>query len=149
MRHITLGSTDLTVSHLCLGGNVFGWSADKEQSFEVLDAFAAAGGNFIDTADAYSWWIPGNSGGESEMIIGERMASRGNRDAMVVATKVAKLPTAAGLSPENIRKALEDSLTRLQTDHLDIYYAHEDDENVALADVLGTFDELVREGKIR
>lgn len=149
MRAITLGTTDLTVSRLCLGGNVFGWSADRDESFAVLDAYAAAGGNFIDTADAYSWWIPGNSGGESEAIIGEWMTSRGNRDSMVIATKVAKLPEAAGLAPENIRTALAASLERLQTDYLDLYYAHEDDDKVELSEVLGTFDSLIKEGKVR
>ena len=149
MRMITLGSTGLSVSRLCLGGNVFGWSADREQSFAVLDAYVAAGGNFIDTADAYSWWIPGNSGGDSETILGEWMTARGNRDQLVIATKVAKLPSAPGLSPDNIRSALAASLERLQTDYVDLYYAHEDDDKVELADVLGTFDALVAEGKVR
>jgi aryl-alcohol dehydrogenase-like predicted oxidoreductase len=139
----------VTVSPLCLGGNVFGWTADREHSFAVLDAYVAAGGNFIDTADVYSEWVPGNTGGDSETIIGEWLSARGNREDLVIATKVAKLSSARGLSPDNIRTALDASLQRLQTDYIDLYYAHEDDPAVPIADVLGTFDELVREGKIR
>ncbi|WP_040811500.1 aldo/keto reductase [Nocardia concava] len=144
-----LGTTDLDIYPLCLGGNVFGWTADREQSFAVLDAFAAAGGNLIDTADAYSAWVPGNSGGESETILGDWMASRGNRDSVHIATKVAKLPTRPGLSAINIRAAVDDSLRRLRTDHIDLYYAHHDDKEVPLAETLGAFDELVRAGKVR
>jgi aryl-alcohol dehydrogenase-like predicted oxidoreductase len=144
-----LGTTDLDVSSLCLGGNVFGWSAGEQDSFDVLDAFAASGGNFIDTADVYSAWIAGNSGGESEAIIGRWMASRGNRDRVIVATKVAKKPDRAGLSAANIRAAVEESLARLGTDYIDLYYAHEDDQTVPLAESLGAFDALVREGKVR
>ena len=134
---------------LCLGGNVFGWSADREQSFAVLDAYAAAGGNFIDTADAYSFFHPGNVGGESETIIGDWMASRGNRDAMVIATKVGHLPELKGLSEATIRTGIEGSLRRLQTDHVDLYYPHYDDPDTPLEETLGTFDALVREGKVR
>ncbi|AYF77753.1 aldo/keto reductase [Nocardia yunnanensis] len=144
-----LGTTGLDIYPLCLGGNVFGWTADREQSFAVLDAFAAAGGNLIDTADAYSAWAPGNSGGESETILGEWMAARGNRDTIHIATKVAKLPARPGLSAANIHAAVDDSLRRLRTDHLDIYYAHHDDQTVPLAETLGAFDELVRAGKVR
>lgn len=144
-----LGTTDLDIYPLCLGGNVFGWTADRDQSFAVLDAFAAAGGNLIDTADAYSAWVPGNSGGESETILGDWMASRGNRDTVHIATKVAKLPTRPGLSAANIRAAVDDSLRRLRTDHIDLYYAHQDDKEVPLAETLGAFDELVRAGKVR
>src|SRR5919108_2824230 len=122
-----LGSSDLEVSPLSLGGNVFGWTADEATSFDVLDAYAAAGGNFIDTADSYTFFAPGNSGGESETIIGNWMAARGNRDSVVVATKVARLPGREGLAPDNIRAAAEDSLRRLQTDRIDVYYAHIDD----------------------
>ena len=149
MKKVTLGNTGLSVSRLCLGGNVFGWSATKEESFEVLDAYVAAGGNFIDTSDAYSWWIPGNSGGESETIMGEWIAARGNRADLIIATKVAKLPAAKGLAPDNIRTALDASLNRLQTDYVDIYFAHEDDAEVPQLDVLTTFDELVTSGKAR
>ncbi|HZU58010.1 MAG TPA: aldo/keto reductase, partial [Actinocrinis sp.] len=116
-----LGNTDLDVFGLCLGGNVFGWSADEDESFAILDAYAAAGGNFIDTADVYSLWVPGNTGGDSERIIGRWMKSRGNRDAMVIATKVAKLPSRPGLSAANIRAAADESLQRLGTDYIDLY----------------------------
>ena len=146
----TLGGTSLEVHPLCLGGNVFGWTADQEQSFAVLDAYAAAGGNFVDTADGYSAWAPGNSGGESETIIGNWMAARGNRDQIVVATKVGRLPTKQGLRAHTIREAAEDSLERLQTDRIDLYYAHgDDDPDIPLAETLGAFDELVRAGKVR
>src|SRR5581483_1439413 len=111
-----LGGTDLDVFPLCLGGNVFGWTADEEESFAVLDAYAAAGGNFVDTADAYSRWVPGHEGGESETVIGNWLAARGNRDRMIVATKVGRLDARQGLGSENIRQAAEDSLRRLQTD---------------------------------
>lgn len=144
-----LGSSDLSVFPLCLGGNVFGWTADRAASFDVLDAYAAAGGNFVDTADSYSAWVPGNQGGESETIIGDWMATRGNRDQIVVATKVGQKPDRAGLSAETIRAAAEDSLRRLQTDRIDLYYAHIDDQSVPLEETLGAFDALVREGKVR
>jgi len=146
---IRLPKTDLEVSPICLGGNVFGWSANREESFAVLDAFVAAGGNFIDTADVYSEWVPGHVGGESETILGEWMASRGNRSQIIIATKVAKLSTRPGLSRANILAAVEDSLRRLQTEYIDLYYAHEDDQTVQLAETLGAFDELVKAGKVR
>jgi aryl-alcohol dehydrogenase-like predicted oxidoreductase len=145
----TIGSTDLTVHPLCLGGNVFGWTVDEPSSFAVLDAYSAAGGNFIDTADSYSAWAPGNSGGESELIIGRWMAARGNRDELVIATKVGKMPGLAGLAPETIRRAAEDSLARLGTDRIDLYYAHLDDEDTLLEDSLTVFSELIDEGKVR
>jgi aryl-alcohol dehydrogenase (NADP+) len=144
-----VGSTDLDVFPLCLGGNVFGWTADEQTSFEVLDEYAAAGGNFIDTADSYSAFHPGNSGGESETIIGNWMAARGNRDDVIVATKLARLPGREGLAPDNIRACAEDSLRRLQTDRIDLYYAHIDDPDTPLADTLGAFAELVQAGKVR
>jgi aryl-alcohol dehydrogenase-like predicted oxidoreductase len=144
-----LASTDLDVFPLCLGGNVFGWTADEEQSFAVLDAYAEAGGNFIDTADVYPAWVPGNSGGESEAIIGAWMAARGNRDRMVIATKVFSHPQFPGLSAANIAAAAEASLRRLQTDRIDLYYAHRDDEKVELTETLGAFDALVGAGKVR
>ncbi|MFC4942775.1 aldo/keto reductase [Pseudonocardia sp. GCM10023141] len=140
---------DLDVSRLCLGGNVFGWTADRDTSFAVLDAYAAAGGNFIDTADSYMWRILGNSGGESETIIGDWMAERGNRDRMVIATKVGSLPTRPGLSGANIAAAAEDSLRRLRTDHIDLYYAHKDDPDTAQEETLDAFDTLVQAGKVR
>jgi aryl-alcohol dehydrogenase (NADP+) len=145
-----LGRTDLDVFPLCLGGNVFGWTADEAQSFAVLDAYAAAGGNFVDTADSYSAWVPGNSGGESEAIIGRWMKARGNRDRVVVATKVGRLPSRKGLRADTIRQAAEDSLRRLQTEAIDLYYAHgDDDQTIPVEETLGAFDELVRAGKVR
>ena len=146
---IAIPETDLVVHPLCLGGNVFGWSADEQESFAVLDAYVAAGGNFIDTADVYSEWKPGNQGGESESIIGRWMKSRGNRSEMVIATKVAKLSTRPGLSPENISAALDDSLKRLQTDYVDLYYSHEDDATVPMEQSLLRYTELISVGKIR
>ena len=146
---VALGKTDLQVHPLCLGGNVFGWSANAEQSQEVLTAYETAGGNFIDTADMYSRWHTGNVGGESETIIGEWMRSRGNRSEMIIATKVAKLATRPGLSAANIAAAAEDSLRRLGTDYIDIYYAHHDDEEIPLEESLTAFNKLVTTGKVR
>jgi len=146
---VALGRTELQVHPLCLGGNVFGWSADLAQSQEVLSAYESAGGNFIDTADMYSEWHTGNVGGESEAIIGDWMRGRGNRSEMVIATKVAKLSTRPGLSAANIAAAAEDSLRRLRTDYIDIYYAHHDDESIPLEESLSAFNELVTAGKVR
>jgi aryl-alcohol dehydrogenase-like predicted oxidoreductase len=144
-----IGNTDLEVFPLCLGGNVFGWTADEPTSFDVLDDYVAAGGNFVDTADSYSAFHPGNSGGESETIIGNWMAARGNRDDVVVATKVGQLPGRTGLAPGNIRAACDDSLRRLQTDRIDLYYAHKDDPDTPLEDTLAAFGELIEAGKVR
>jgi len=144
-----LGASTLDVSALCLGGNVFGWTADKETSFAVLDAYTAAGGNFIDTADSYFWRKPGNSGGESETIIGAWMAARGNRDDVVVATKVGSWPSHPGLSAHNIAEATEGCLRRLGVDHIDLLYAHKDDEGAAQEETLDAFDALVTAGKVR
>ena len=146
---VALGRTELQVHPLCLGGNVFGWSANAVQSQEVLSAYESAGGNFIDTADMYSRWHTGNVGGESETIIGDWMRARGNRSEMVIATKVAKLATRPGLSAANIAAAAEDSLRRLGTDYIDIYYAHHDDEEIPLEESLTAFNELVAAGKVR
>lgn len=146
---ITIPQTSLSVFPLCLGGNVFGWSADETSSHDVLDYFTGHGGNFIDTADVYSEWKDGNQGGESESIIGTWLQSRGNRESVVIATKVAKLSTRPGLSAKNVLAACDDSLRRLQTDHIDIYYAHEDDQTVPLEETLGAFNELVVQGKVR
>ena len=146
---VALGKTDLQIHHLCLGGNVFGWSANAQESELVLDAYADAGGNFIDSADRYSEWLEGNVGGESETIIGDWMRSRGNRSEIIVATKVAKLTTRAGLAAANIAGAAEDSLRRLGTDYIDIYYAHHDDESVPLEESLTAFHKLVTSGKVR
>lgn len=145
-----LGATDLEVFPLCLGGNVFGWTADERASFAVLDAYAAAGGNFIDTADAYSAWVEGHRGGESETIIGRWLAKRGNRDRMIIATKVGRKPDRKGLSAATIHAAVEESLERLGTDYIDLYYAHGDDDPAfPLDETLEAFDELVRAGKVR
>jgi aryl-alcohol dehydrogenase-like predicted oxidoreductase len=144
-----IGNTDLDVFPLCLGGNVFGWTADEPISFDVLDAYVAAGGNFVDTADSYSAFHPGNSGGESETIIGNWMAARGNRDHVVVATKVGQLPGRTGLAPGTIRAACDDSLRRLQTDRIDLYYAHKDDPDTPLEDTVAAFGELIEAGKVR
>jgi aryl-alcohol dehydrogenase-like predicted oxidoreductase len=144
-----LGTTGVLVSPLCFGGNVFGWTVDRDDSFTLLDEYVAQGGNFIDTADVYSEWIPGNSGGDSERIMGEWLRTRGNRADVVIATKVAKLTARRGLAPDNIRAALDDSLQRLETDYINLYYAHEDDENVPMLEYLQAFDEAVRSGKVR
>lgn len=144
-----IGNTSLDVFPLCLGGNVFGWTCGEAESFAVLDAYADAGGNFVDTADVYAAWAPGNAGGESETILGRWMASRGNRARIVVATKVGKLAGLTGLSARTIRAAAEASLKRLGTDVIDLYYAHADDPGTPLEETLGAFDALVREGKVR
>jgi aryl-alcohol dehydrogenase-like predicted oxidoreductase len=144
-----LGTTELHVFPLCLGGNVFGWTAGERESFEVLDAYAGAGGNFIDTADAYSSWVPGHIGGESETIIGRWMKARSNRAQMIVATKVGRLATMQGLSAATIRAGAEASLRRLDTEYIDLYFAHADDPNTPLEETLRAFDALVREGKVR
>ncbi|MFF0487903.1 aldo/keto reductase [Nocardia sp. NPDC004068] len=144
-----LGTTDLDVFPLCLGGNVFGWTADRAQSFEVLDAYLAGGGNFVDTADVYSAWVPGNSGGESETIIGEWLAARGVRDRVVIATKGSRLPPNEGLSAKAIHGAAEASLRRLGVDHIDLYYAHYDDPATPVEETVAAYDELVRAGKVR
>ena len=143
-----IGSTKLEVFPLALGGNVFGWTADEKTSFAVLDAYAAAGGNFVDTADVYSAWAPGNSGGESETIIGRWLRTR-DRGEVIVATKVGMHPKFSGLSPATIRTALEESLRRLQTDYIDLYFAHQDDENTPLEETLRAFDQLVQKGQVR
>ena len=147
--HIKIPATTLDIYPLCLGGNVFGWSADESQSHAVLDAFSSLGGNFIDTADVYSEWVDGNKGGESESIIGNWLKSRGNRHQFVIATKVSQLSTRPGLRPENIIAACNDSLQRLQTDHIDLYYSHHDDKDVPIAETLGAYQTLISEGKIR
>jgi aryl-alcohol dehydrogenase-like predicted oxidoreductase len=144
-----IDGTDLGVFPLCLGGNVFGWTVNEHDGFAVLDRFVAAGGNFIDTADVYSAWVPGHAGGESETIIGNWMASRRIRDRMVIATKVGMAPGLKGLSPTTIRSAAEASLTRLRVERLDLYYAHFDDPGTPLEDSLRTFTSLVTEGKVR
>ncbi len=146
-----IGRTDLAVSPICLGANVFGWTADEATSHAILDAYIEMGGNFIDSANIYSAWVPGLSGGESETIIGRWLAKRGRRDDVVIATKVGKEggPFTQGLSRQQIRDGVEGSLQRLQTDHIDLYYSHEDDPDTPLEETAQAFDELVREGKVR
>ncbi|WP_426687422.1 aldo/keto reductase [Rhodanobacter ginsengiterrae] len=149
MQQRPLGHSPLSIAPLAFGGNVFGWSADEKRSFELLDAFVDAGGNLIDTADVYSAWVPGNAGGESETIIGKWLKKSGKRDRVVIATKVAKWAEHPGLSPVNIRQAVDGSLQRLQIDCIDLYQAHEDDASVPMAETLGAFARLVEAGKVR
>ncbi len=146
---ITLPKTELRVHPLCLGGNVFGFSADVKNSEDVLSYYFDNGGNFVDTADMYSQWAPGHVGGESETIIGNWMKKRANRGQMVIATKVSKLDTRPGLKATNIAAACEDSLRRLQTDYIDLYYAHQDDPDTPIEETLGAFDSLIKAGKVR
>jgi aryl-alcohol dehydrogenase-like predicted oxidoreductase len=144
-----VGDSDLEIFPLVLGGNVFGWTADEPTSFDVLDGFVAGGGNFIDSADGYSHWAPGNTGGESETIIGNWHTARGNRDDVVIATKVSTHPQFSGLAADNIRLAADASLDRLKTDHIDLYYAHFDDASVPLDETIGALSALVDAGKVR
>ena len=144
-----IGTSDLDVFPICLGGNVFGWTAHRATSFDILDAYAHMRGNFIDTADAYSSWAPGHVGGESEEIIGAWMEARGNRGSMVIATKVGKLPGLHGLSAATIRAACSESLRRLRTDYIDLYYCHADDPDTPLQETLMALADLVDEGKVR
>lgn len=146
-----LGGTGLEVSALCLGTNVFGWTIDREHSFEVLNAYVDAGGNFLDTADYYAAWVPGLQGGESETVLGEWLASRGARDRVVLASKVGKggAGQPPGLSAGLIMAGAESSLRRLRTDYLDLYYAHEDDASTPLEETLQAFADLVEQGKVR
>ena len=149
----TLGKTGLRVAPLCLGGNVFGWTADEGASQAVLDTYVELGGNFIDTANVYSTWVSGHVGGESEAIIGRWLKARGNRDKIIVVTKVGSRmgpgPDDQGLSRRHINKAVDDSLRRLQTDHIDLYLAHRDDPNTSLDETLEAFSRLVEQGKVR
>lgn len=151
MEQRQLGRSGLSVAPLCFGGNVFGWTADEATSHRLLDAFLDEGFNFIDTADAYSRWAPGNQGGESETIIGTWLKSRGSRDKVVIATKVGSEmgPGRKGLSPVYIRRAVEDSLRRLQTDVIDLYQSHWDDPETPFEDTLGAYKDLMDQGKVR
>lgn len=149
MNKRTLGRSGLEIAPLVLGGNVFGWTADEATSFKLLDRFVERGFNAIDTADVYSAWAPGLSGGESEAVMGKWLAQRGRRDDVVIMTKVGSLEARKGLSADNIAAAVEDSLKRLQTDYLDVYFAHIDDDGVPLEETLGAFDKLVNAGKVR
>ena len=146
-----LGSTDLHLSPLVLGGNVFGWTADRAASFAVLDAFVDGGGTMIDTADVYSAWVDGHRGGESETVIGEWLKASGRRNDVLIATKVGMLPGEGGekLAPARIVAACEASLRRLGTDRIDVYYAHQDDEDVSQEEMLAAFGTLIAAGKVR
>ncbi|MFJ6573772.1 aldo/keto reductase [Streptomyces sp. NPDC091292] len=145
----SLGSSDLEVFPLALGGNVFGWTADEGETFAVLDAYTAVGGNFVDTADTYSSWVPGNQGGESETLIGKWLTARGNRADVVVATKVGSHPDFKGLAAPTIKAAAEASLRRLDTDYIDLYYTHFDDPSVPVEEIITALDGLVTAGKVR
>jgi aryl-alcohol dehydrogenase-like predicted oxidoreductase len=151
MKKRKLGNSGLEVAPLALGGNVFGWTADETTSFGLLDAFVAAGGNLIDTADVYSAWVPGNKGGESEAILGKWLKASGNRGKVLIATKVGKEmgPDRKGLSKSYILRAAEDSLRRLQTEYIDLYQSHEDDPGTPLEETLEAYAQLIRQGKVR
>ena len=146
-----LGRSGLKVSPVCLGGNVFGWTADEKASFAVLDDFTTSGGNFIDTADVYSTWVAGHKGGESEIVLGKWLKSRGNRDKVILATKVGSDMGNGrkGLKPAYIAQAVEDSLKRLQTDHIDLYQSHRDDTDTPQEETLEAYGKLVKAGKVR
>jgi aryl-alcohol dehydrogenase-like predicted oxidoreductase len=146
---ITIPQTELVVHPLCLGSNIFGSNADETQSHAVMDAYSSHAGNFIDTADMYNQWVEGHVGGESESVIGSWMKKRNNRQSMVIATKVSKMDTRPGLSAKNIFAACEESLNRLQTDYIDLYYSHSDDETVSLEETLGAYAQLIAQGKVR
>ncbi len=151
MQLRTLGGSGLRVTPLCLGGNVFGWTVNEAASFTVLDALAGAGLNFIDTADVYSTWVPGHRGGESETVIGNWLKRGARREDLVIATKVGMpmAPDRQGLSAAHIVRSAEDSLRRLQTDHIDLYFSHSDDASVAFEETLGAYQKLIAAGKVR
>lgn len=151
MEYRKLGNSGLSVSALALGGNVFGWTADEPTSHRVLDAFVAAGGNLIDTADVYSHWVPGHKGGESETVLGKWLAQNGNRKKVLIATKVGKAmgPDSKGLSKSYILRAADRSLKRLRTSYIDLYQSHADDPDTPLEETLEAFALLVRAGKVR
>jgi aryl-alcohol dehydrogenase-like predicted oxidoreductase len=149
MQKRPIGTSELQVAPLVFGGNVFGWTADERTSFSILDAFVDHGLNFIDTADVYSAWIDGHKGGESETIIGKWFKESGKRDKIVLATKVGMLSTRAGLSAANIAAAVDDSLRRLKTDYIDVYFSHLDDDKTPFEETLGAYQKLVKAGKVR
>jgi aryl-alcohol dehydrogenase-like predicted oxidoreductase len=144
-----IGNSNLDAFPLALGGNVFGWTADEQTSFAVLDAYRAGGGNLIDTADSYSHWLPGHSGGESETVIGKWLGSRGHRGDVIIATKVGRHPNYKGLRADTIKSAAEQSLRRLQTDYIDLYYTHFDEPEIPVEEIITALDHLVRDGKVR
>ncbi|WP_119303835.1 aldo/keto reductase [Dongia deserti] len=151
MEKRRLGKSDLYVAPLCLGGNVFGWTADEAMSFKLLDAFIDAGFNFVDTADVYSKWAPGHHGGESEIIIGDWLRRRGKRDDVIIATKVGSEmgPGKTGLSKAYITRAVEDSLRRLGTEYIDLYQSHRDDPDTRPEETLEAYSALIKAGKVR
>ena len=144
-----LRGIDAEIFPLVLGGNTFGWTSDESVSDQVLDAYTEAGGNLIDTADVYSAWAPGHSGGESEIVLGRWLAKNGNRNKVLVATKVSQHPQYSGLSAKNIEAAADASLLRLGLDVIDLYYAHYDDSSTPLEETAAAFDKLIKEGKVR
>ena len=149
MQKQPLGRSGLHIAPLVFGGNVFGWTADEKRSFELLDRFVERGFNAIDTADVYSSWAPGLAGGESETVLGNWLARRGRRDDVVLMTKVGMWEPRKGLSAANIEAAVNGSLKRLRTDHIDVYFAHIDDQDVPLEETLGAFARLIEAGKVR
>src|SRR5690349_4284055 len=151
MEKRKLGNSGLEIAPLVFGGNVFGWTIDEATSFQLLDAFTAAGFNCIDTADVYSTWKPGNKGGESETIIGNWLKKRGNREQVIIATKVGSDMGNGniGLSKKYIFKAVEDSLKRLQTDYIDLYQSHKDDLKTPVEETLEAYADLIKAGKVR
>ena len=151
MEKRQLGTSSLHVSPITFGGNVFGWTADEKTSFDLLDAFVGAGFNFIDSADVYSRWHPGNSGGESETILGKWLKARGNRDKVIIATKlgIEMGPGKKGLSRKYMMHAVEDSLRRLQTDYIDLYQSHRDDPDTPIEETLSAYADLIKQGKVR
>lgn len=149
MQHRTIGTSDIKVAPLVFGGNVFGWTADERTSFSLLDAFVDHGLNFIDTADVYSAWVDGHTGGESETIIGKWLKESGKRDQVVISTKVGMLSARPGLSAANIEAAVNDSLKRLKTDYIDVYFSHRDDPETPLDETLAAYQALVQAGKVR
>ena len=152
MKKKQLGNTELYTSPIVFGGNVFGWTADEKESFKLMDQFLDMGFNMIDSADVYSRWADGNTGGESETVIGKYMKERGNRDKITLTTKVGSSMQQGGdkdISEAHIMKAIEDSLKRLQTDHIDLYFTHWDDDKTPVEETLGAYDKLIKQGKIR
>jgi aryl-alcohol dehydrogenase-like predicted oxidoreductase len=151
MEKREIGTSGIKVAPFCFGGNVFGWTIDEQESFKILDGFVDAGFDFIDTADVYSRWVPGNTGGESETIIGNWLKKSGKRDKVIIATKVGNQmgPDKKGLSKGNIIRAVEDSLKRLQTDYIDLYQSHTDDKDTPFTETLETFTDLIKQGKVR
>ncbi|TRZ43618.1 aldo/keto reductase [Robertkochia solimangrovi] len=151
MKYRKIGKTDIQAAPIVFGGNVFGWTLDEKASFDILDKISEKGLNFIDTADIYSFWKEGNKGGESETIIGNWMQKRRNRNEMIIATKVggAYADTSENLTKPYIKKAAEDSLKRLKSDHIDLYYSHFDDNVTPVEETLSAYQELIQEGKVR